>query len=72
MAKVNNLELKMALDSVSIAKGQSVGMIPIEEIHSGDYVERAIQDARKAGADYEDLRRAVKKGLTGRPNPYLN
>ncbi len=72
MTNTNKLEQAIALDAVSIAKGQSVGRIPREGVSPYDYVKQTIAEAREQGADFEQLRRAVQKGFTGRPNPYLN
>lgn len=69
---VNSLDKALALDAVSIAKGQSVGRIPIDTVSSVDYVQRAIADARAKGATYPELQRATRRGLAGRPNPSLN
>lgn len=72
MPKANRLEQEIAVSAVSIAKGQSVGRIPREVVSSDDYVHQAIAEARATGATFKQLRRAVQKGLAGKPNPSLN
>lgn len=72
MVNADKLELAISLVGVSVAKGQSVGKIPIEEVYHHDYVQSAIQDARSKGATVEQLREAIRRGLRGRPNPSLN